>query len=876
MLKLQFFKNILKCKLAHIVPTAYIKPVYTKPAYIIPAYIIIFFILILQVSCCFCFDLKSDEQVSVEETTDTGAAGVKIIGQAIDVKVQGDYAYLTNDLGMLYVIDVRDKENPAVVGRCTGIDSANIVMLDGDYAYVSYTSWMSTDETTDGQEGQEKENKELLSVCGFKIIDIKDKKNPQVAGDFISGKNENKSVQGLVIDGDYAYLNSTKLLLDSADSRLEIIDIKNKNNPKLVGFCNIDGQPNGLFVRDNYAYINNVYFDFKIKEYSGRSSFIVVDVKDKKKPEVVSSCEVPANSWSVYVKDNFAYLTSNLLDEETKKYKDSMLQIVDISNPLKPLPAGSCSTTGGAWEMDMRDNFLFVSSLEGGINTVDVSDSQNPVVVSIFKTSGISYDIAVSGDYGYIADGFGGLSIIELGIKEPEGGLIVEDSDRQLNRAPVAGLDIFGDKTFMDTYIAGNPVYFSALDSYDPEGAALSYNWEVDGSEIKDLETPDDFSTQLLTGYPEGYILSKSREKLACFFNEPGKYNVKLTVSDGVLEDSVEITVNVEMQGVVIEPVKEHNFNVIIECLLTNTSSIKLKNIECYIRTPQDYYPFQVINKITPEITTDVVSIGRIFDDEWNLLTHFKFDKSLSVGKGVEFSSSITADVTMYEYDFKRIETKGMDYEYPDEDLLRYTQEDLYIDCNNPVIIDAAKKAAGGETDPVKMAKKIYNYVANKLYYDFPRAKEKDYKLMNASEILKTGKGVCTDYSILYIAMLRASEIPSRFIGGIPVTLILGQKDNQLDIGHAWVEVKLPGYGWIPVDITQEKGFMNTDYFLNLATEKGMGYLYGSLTMDWSSYYFDGFRYKWDGMNAPKSKDVEQTIIYRIEDLSLKDIKTLN
>jgi len=90
------------------------------------------------------------------------------------------------------------------------------------------------------------------------------------------------------------------------------------------------------------------------------------------------------------------------------------------------------------------------------------------------------------------------------------------------------------------------------------------------------------------------------------------------------------------------------------------------------------------------------------------------------------------------------------------------------------------------------------------------------------------------------------------------------------------VEVKLPGYGWIPVDITQEKGFMNTDYFLNLATEKGMGYLYGSLTMDWSSYYFDGFRYKWDGMNAPKSKDVEQTIIYRIEDLSLKDIKTLN
>jgi hypothetical protein len=144
---------------------------------------------------------------------------------------------------------------------------------------------------------------------------------------------------------------------------------------------------------------------------------------------------------------------------------------------------------------------------------------------------------------------------------------------------------------------------------------------------------------------------------------------------------------------------------------------------------------------------------------------------------------------------------------------------------------------------------------------------------MNASEILEIGKGVCADYAILYTALLRANRIPSRVVGGIPVTLILGEKDKTLDVGHAWVEVKLPGYGWIPVDITQEDGFMNTDYYLNLATEKGTSFLYESQTMDWTSYYYDGFKYKWDGNDTP---DVEQRLYYSIVNLDLTDLEIYN
>jgi len=48
-------------------------------------------------------------------------------------------------------------------------------------------------------------------------------------------------------------------------------------------------------------------------------------------------------------------------------------------------------------------------------------------------------------------------------------------------------------------------------------------------------------------------------------------------------------------------------------------------------------------------------------------------------------------------------------------------------------------------------------------------------------------------------------------------------------------------------------------------------FLYESQTMDWNSYYYDGFKYDWDGSKNP-TEDVEQKFIYRIKDIDLSDL----
>ena len=751
---------------------------------------------------------------------------LKVPGQAIDVDVGKEYAYLTNDLGVLYIIDIRDKENPEIVGKCSGITAANIVIVDGSYAYISYADWITGEQ-------------DYYTECGFYIVDISDERNPVVIGDYNTGENNKKTVYGLYIEGDFAYINTNIWGEDEVESALEIVDIKDRAAPKMVSSIEVAGAPASVCVKGNFAYINTNMYDVEEDEYLEESELYVINIKDKKAPVIVGLTSVPSNSWGMYAMDGFVYISSNVLDPDTEKYENSSLQIIDVSDSLNPVALGKVVIPGGAWEIDAIDSFIYVSDLDGGLYVVDIEDSASPFIVDSLNTIGDSYDITISGNYGYMADGFNGMLIVRLSDESAEKEGFFIDTDENVNYPPKAYIDVFGDEASGDYYEAKNPVYFSAAASFDPDRDELEYSWEVEGSHYSDGES---------TSY---------------MFEEPGEYEVTLVVSDGVESDEVTETVKIIEKELCTTPTAEHSFTVEIEYKLVNNGPVKLTDIECFMRTPQTYYPYQIINDSTPSLK----DTDEYYDDNWNLLTHFEFDGDLGVGE--ELIATIESDVTMYEFNFIITSNEDLEYDADDEDLKTYTKDDLFVDSDSPAIYETARDVTRGETNPVAAAKKLYDFVTGELHYDYPRAEEGDYEFMYASEILEVGKGVCADYAILYTALLRSVGIPARLAAGIPIYTILSFGENEIDVGHAWVEVKFPGYGWIPVDITMEDEFLSNNYYMDIATEKGPGYLYENTTMDWGSYYYDGFKYEWDGDERP---DVEQSFIYRIKGLNMWDL----
>lgn len=67
-------------------------------------------------------------------------------------------------------------------------------------------------------------------------------------------------------------------------------------------------------------------------------------------------------------------------------------------------------------------------------------------------------------------------------------------------------------------------------------------------------------------------------------------------------------------------------------------------------------------------------------------------------------------------------------------------------------------------------------------------------------EILEHQMGVCQDFAHVLLQILRSEGIPARYVSGY----ICPNKDGARGAGatHAWVEVWLPGSGWVGIDPT--------------------------------------------------------------------------
>lgn len=132
---------------------------------------------------------------------------------------------------------------------------------------------------------------------------------------------------------------------------------------------------------------------------------------------------------------------------------------------------------------------------------------------------------------------------------------------------------------------------------------------------------------------------------------------------------------------------------------------------------------------------------------------------------------------------------------------------------SNDEINKFSRSIVSKEDTTKSKAKIIYNWIGKNIAYDHDKANKvlnNDFNVQSgAIYTYDTKKGICFDYSCLYVAMCRAN--------GIKVRLITGEGFNGVSwVSHAWNQVYLPEeQKWINVDSTFYRGgnYFNSQRF---------------------------------------------------------------
>jgi transglutaminase-like putative cysteine protease len=115
-----------------------------------------------------------------------------------------------------------------------------------------------------------------------------------------------------------------------------------------------------------------------------------------------------------------------------------------------------------------------------------------------------------------------------------------------------------------------------------------------------------------------------------------------------------------------------------------------------------------------------------------------------------------------------------------------------------------ARRETAGKPTVVAKARALYDWVYDHMQYD---KSVPGWGLGDIPYCLKVGKGNCTDFHTLFIALARASNIPARWNIGFPLAYGDGRSEGPQEVKgyHCWAEFYAPGAGWVPVDISEAR-----------------------------------------------------------------------
>ncbi|MBM3701330.1 MAG: transglutaminase domain-containing protein, partial [Actinobacteria bacterium] len=171
------------------------------------------------------------------------------------------------------------------------------------------------------------------------------------------------------------------------------------------------------------------------------------------------------------------------------------------------------------------------------------------------------------------------------------------------------------------------------------------------------------------------------------------------------------------------------------------------------------------------------------------------------------FLINIQTDMVIYEYSLGIASKPGSIIDKKPQNLQKYLKNENFIEKDDEAIIAVAQSFKN--PDQVELVGEIYNFVLSNMEYS-------GYNPSSAGAVsaLLEGKGDCTEYSDLFVALCRAKGIAARTVEGYTTD----ESIDYISLGHNWSEVFFDNYGWVPFDTIYDdnNGNSSSTTFYNL------------------------------------------------------------
>lgn len=279
-------------------------------------------------------------------------------GGTATVAVNGNLAYMSRGV-QLDVLNVSNPAAPLLLGSYTTAEPIHDIDLVGNRAYLT------------------------LGLGGVGVLDVS---NP-AAIRWLGGIDTPGIAYDIQVVGNIAYV------ADGPGGGLRIIDVSDAAQLRELGaYKNVDAYD--LQVEGSFVYVA-----------AASRKVVTIDAGNSAKPTLTNQSYEPASDAVAGVALTAQYVLVAAGSDDLVIFNKSNL----ISYRSVELP-------GTAKDVIISGTTAYVTSYEGLLHSVDISDIAAPQLLATYTTNGSAWDVRVQDGRAYVADGFGGLEIVDLTI----------------------------------------------------------------------------------------------------------------------------------------------------------------------------------------------------------------------------------------------------------------------------------------------------------------------------------------------------------------------------------------------------------------------------------------------------------------------------